>query len=133
MRYQPSLATPPSPVDVRLLDTRMARASGYFKPLKDKVICTRFEEGERITRGGLILADDNGKDSGIRPRWCQVWRVGSEVQDIAAGLYALVAHGRWTRGIELTEDDHTVVIRMVDPNDILMLSDELPEDVVLPA
>jgi len=40
-----------------------------------------------------------------------------------------VAHGRWTRGVEIEDSEGTVVtIRKVDPKDILLISDEQPSD-----
>ena len=37
-----------------------------------------------------------------------------------------VAHGRWTRGIEIEDADGKRTIRRVDPDDILLVSDEPP-------
>jgi hypothetical protein len=40
-----------------------------------------------------------------------------------------VAHGRWTRGVEIEDAEGTVItIRKVDPKDILLISDEQPSD-----
>ena len=43
-------------------------------------------------------------------------------------LLVCVAHGRWTRGVEIEMEGRTVTIRKVDPNDILIVSDEKPSD-----
>jgi hypothetical protein len=40
----------------------------------------------------------------------------------------LVAHGRWTRGIEIEDDTGVHTIRRVDADDILLMSDEQPSD-----
>jgi hypothetical protein len=37
---------------------------------------------------------------------------------------SLVAHGRWTRGVKIEDDEGEKTIRKIDPNDILMVSDE---------
>jgi len=39
----------------------------------------------------------------------------------------MVAHGRWTRGIDINDgsSDHKRTIRKIDPNDILLVSDSL--------
>ena len=38
----------------------------------------------------------------------------------------MVAHGRWSRGYKIQDDDGETVIRKVDPKDMLMVSDEDP-------
>jgi hypothetical protein len=44
----------------------------------------------------------------------------------------MVAHGRWTRGIDIADGqlDHKRTIRKIDPKDILLISDnpERPQD-----
>lgn len=99
-----------------------------LKPLNDVVIVSDMVFTERITTGGLILLSDNGKSSGIRPRWGRVYAVGSEQQDVQVGKWVLIAHGRWTRGIDIEDEDGKHTLRRVDPKDILMSADELPDD-----
>ena len=41
-------------------------------PLNDSVIVTDMIFDERFTTGGIVLLNDNGKSTGIRPRWGQV-------------------------------------------------------------
>jgi hypothetical protein len=36
----------------------------------------------------------------------------------------MIAHGRWTRGIKIEDTNGEQIIRKVDPNDILLVSDE---------
>jgi co-chaperonin GroES (HSP10) len=92
------------------------------RPLPNAVLVTNMEHGERVTAAGIIIPDDNGKSSGIKPRWGTVWAVGSNITDVAAGHRVLIAHGRWTRGVKVREPDgSTAVIRMVDPKDILVV------------
>ena len=43
-----------------------------LKPLKDSVIVAEMVFTERLSRGGLVLPNDNGKSLGIRPRWGRV-------------------------------------------------------------
>jgi len=97
-------------------------------PLRDTIIVSDMEFTERITRGGLIIPNDDMKSAGIRPRWGKVYAVGPEVKDIKVGQYILVAHGRWTRGITLDTPEGEKVIRKVDNNDILLVSDEPVKD-----
>ena len=83
---------------------------------------------QRITSSGIILPNDNGTGSGIRPRWGQVYAVGPEQTDVTVGQWICVAHGRWTRGIDIEDESGKKTLRRIDPNDILMVSDELPQD-----
>jgi hypothetical protein len=50
--------------------------------------------------------------------------VGPKQQEIQVGQYILISHGRWTRGIKIVDDSGEKIIRKVDTNDILMVSDE---------
>jgi hypothetical protein len=52
--------------------------------------------------------------------------VGPKQTDVTVGQWIMVAHGRWTRGIDIDDGttDHKVTIRKIDPKDILLLSDE---------
>jgi len=40
-----------------------------LQPLNDSVIVGEMVFDERITTGGIVLLNDNGKSTGIRPRW----------------------------------------------------------------
>jgi co-chaperonin GroES (HSP10) len=97
-------------------------------PLHDAVIVSDMTFDERITSGGIVLLNDNGTGRGIRPRWGQVYAVGPDQKDVAVGDWVLVAHGRWTRGIDVEDETGKVTLRRVDPKDILLMSDQLPED-----
>jgi co-chaperonin GroES (HSP10) len=100
-----------------------------LRPLKDTVLVTDMVFKERKLNSGLILLNDNGTTAGIRPRWGRIYAVGPDQKDYSVGDWICVAHGRWTRGVEIEETDGTVVtIRKVDPKDILLLSDEQPSD-----
>ena len=100
-----------------------------IKPLGTRVLVSNMQFGETKTRGGLILLDDDGKDHGIRPRWCQVYAVGPKQEDVKIGQWLLVAHGRWSRALEVKKDDNLVDVRMIDEKDILLISDEIPNDI----
>ena len=105
-----------------------------FKPIKiesiraldDHVLVADMNFKERITTSGILLLNDDGRTAGIRPRWAQVYAIGPDQEDIKVGQWILVAHGRWTRGVKLEDGDGEHVIRRIDPNDILLLSDEEP-------
>lgn len=95
-------------------------------PLHDAVIVRDMEFKGRQLSSGVILLSDNGKADGIRPRWGQVYAVGPKQKDVTVGQWICVAHGRWTRGLDIEDDEGTKTIRRVDPKDILLVSDEHP-------
>ena len=97
-------------------------------PLNDSVIVTDMMFDERFTTGGIVLLNDNGKSTGIRPRWGQVYAVGPEQHDVTVGQWVCVAHGRWTRGIDVEDETGKKTLRRVDPDDLLIVTDEQPQD-----
>jgi hypothetical protein len=99
-----------------------------IRPLGQSVIVNDMVFDERITRAGIVLLNDNGTTKGIRPRWAQVYAVGPEQKDVAVGDWVLVAHGRWTRGLDVEDETGTKTLRRVDPNDILIQSAEPVQD-----
>jgi hypothetical protein len=96
--------------------------------IKKDVIVTDMEFDQRITQAGLILPNDNGTSLGIRPRWGQVYAVGPDQTDVKIGQWICVAHGRWTRGLEIEDESGEKTIRKIDPKDILLVSDTQPQD-----
>ena len=104
-----------------------------IKPTHKNILVTDMEFNERISHHGIILPNDDMKSVGIRPRWCRVVAVGHEQKDVKPNEYILVAHGRWTRGIDFTDaEGKTVTVRLVDPKDVLLSADELPHDTTVP-
>lgn len=96
-----------------------------LKPLRDTVLVAEMNFEFRVTTSGIILPSDDGKNSGIRPRWGKVYAVGPEQKDVKVGQYICVAHGRWTRGIDIVDESgEKSTVRKVDNNDILLVSDE---------
>jgi co-chaperonin GroES (HSP10) len=99
-----------------------------LRPLNDSVIVGEMVFDQRFTKGGIVLLNDNGKSTGIRPRWGQVYAVGPEQLDVKVGEWVCVAHGRWTRGIDIEDENGKQTLRRVDPKDILIQCDEQPND-----
>jgi co-chaperonin GroES (HSP10) len=95
-----------------------------IQAIHDHVIVSDMTFDERITNGGILLLNDNGKGYGIRPRWGRVYAVGPEQQDVTVGQWILVEHGRWTRGLEIEDESGLRTIRKIDPACIMMVSDE---------
>jgi co-chaperonin GroES (HSP10) len=97
-------------------------------PLKNNIIVSDMSFDERITHGGIVLLNDDMKSSGIRPRWAKVYAIGPEQTDVEVGQYILISHGRWSRGINIEDETGEKTVRRVDPNDVLMISDEPVND-----
>jgi hypothetical protein len=98
--------------------------------MHDNIIVSDMHFDERISKGGIVLLDDDKKSSGIRPRWAKIYGLGPDVKDplLEIGKYILISHGRWTRGITVETPSGKVTLRKVDPNDILLVSDQPMED-----
>jgi co-chaperonin GroES (HSP10) len=97
-----------------------------FKPLRDWVIAADMNFDGRTLSSGIVLLKDNGKSDGIRPRWGRVYAVGPDQKDVSEGQWICVAHGRWTRGVDIEDETGKHTIRRIDHNDILLVSDEEP-------
>jgi|TARA_Y100000310_G_scaffold142744_1_gene142241 co-chaperonin GroES (HSP10) len=99
-----------------------------IRAIGSNILATMLEKGERTSAGGIVILDDEGKESGIRPRWCQVYDIGYDSDfrnDINPGDWILVAQGRWTDGVEV--DGKTVW--KIDPNGVLLCSEERPDGI----
>jgi co-chaperonin GroES (HSP10) len=99
-----------------------------LRALHDSVLVTEMSFDERKTSSGIVIPTDDGRDSGIRPRWAQIYAVGPEQRDVQVGQWVLVAHGRWTRGIKIDDHGQERVVRRVDNDDILLVTEERPTD-----
>lgn len=96
------------------------------QPLRDHVLVNEMNFEGRTLSSGIVLLNDNGKSDGIRPRWGQVYAVGPEQKEIQVGQWICVAHGRWTRGVEVEDETGKKTIRRIDHTDILLVSDIEP-------
>jgi hypothetical protein len=73
--------------------------------------------------------DDDGKEQGVHPRWAEVHAIGKDQKDVKVGQWVMVAHGRWTRTFIIeSEKGEKQECRMIDENDILLVSDEEPTE-----
>lgn len=101
---------------------------GTIKPLRKNVLVADMDFEERRTASGIIIQSDDGKAHGVRPRWARVWAIGPEQKDVKVGEWIYVEHGRWTRGIKIESEGKEITVRMVEPESILLQSDEKPQD-----
>ena len=107
----------------------MNKVAGKIIPLNDNILVSDMNFNERKTAGGIVLLSDDGKSEGVRHRWGKVWAIGPKQQDVKIGDWILVEHGRWTRGITFVDENgEEKVIRRIDVNAILMVTDEEPGD-----
>jgi co-chaperonin GroES (HSP10) len=98
-----------------------------IKPLKKRVLVSDMHFGETKTKGGIILTDDDGSEGGIHPRWAKVYAIGDQQEDVTVGQWVMVSHGRWSRGFKVRKEGVELEVRMIDENDILLVSDEEPD------
>ena len=96
-------------------------------PLKKRVLVSDMHFGERKSAGGIIVMDDDGSEGGIHPRWGKVYAVGDQQEDVKVGEWVMVSHGRWSRGFKIKKNGIELEVRMIDENDILLVSDDEPE------
>ena len=106
------------------------KVSGKVRPIHDGVLAMDMEFGERTTTGGIILSSDDGKERGIRPRWCQIYAIGHENKDpYEVGDWIYVEHGRWSRGFITDDTEHgEIELRLIDVNGIMLTSKDKPDD-----
>jgi co-chaperonin GroES (HSP10) len=105
----------------------MKPVEGTIRPLDKKVLVCEMEFGMEKSAGGILLHSDDGKSTGIHPRWAKVYAVGPNQQEVKVGEWILLEHGRWSRGINYrTPEGDDIVIRLADNNAILMSADEKP-------
>ena len=96
-------------------------------PLKKRVLVSDMHFGETKSKGGIILVDDDGTAEGIHPRWGKVYAVGNQQEDVKVGQWLMIAHGRWSRAFKVKKEGVELEVRMIDENDILLVSDDEPE------
>jgi co-chaperonin GroES (HSP10) len=100
---------------------------GKLTPLHNNVLVRDMDFSGRKLSSGIVLLGDDGKTDGIRPRWARVYAVGPEQCDVTPGQWVMIEHGRWTRGLEVEIDGEEFTLRRVDPNCIIFVSDEEPD------
>ena len=109
----------------KLMATQKTYKAKKLKTVHDHILVVDMEFGERLSQGGIILPGDDRTSQGIRPRWGRVYAVGPKQKTVRVGQWIMVAHGRWTRGVDIEDGelDHKRTIRKIDPKDILLVSD----------
>jgi co-chaperonin GroES (HSP10) len=105
----------------------MRAVASKLRPIKSHILVRDMNFGEQYTAGGIYIPSDDGKSEGVKPRWARVFAVGPEQVEVKVGEWILVEHGRWTRGLEVEEDDGTKFnIWRVDPTGVMLSADDRP-------
>lgn len=110
----------------------MKALASKIKPIRAHILVSDMNFGEQKTSSGIILRSDDGKSEGVKPRWAKVFAIGPEQTEVKVGEWVLLEHGRWTRGIEVEDENgEKFTIWRADPNGIMMSADNKPEGLEL--
>lgn len=102
-----------------------------IKAYKNHVLAELVDKGMRLSKGGILIIDDDMQQQGIRPRWFRIYSAGSRTYDLKDGEYVLVQHGRWSRGFRINlEGEDKWLYKLDYPDAIMLASDELPSEYV---
>ena len=108
---------------------RIYELKNGITPIRNNILVRNINFEESKSLGGIILLSDDGKDNGIRPRWGEVYATGPDQKEVKAGDWVYIEHGRWSRGIPIKDaDGNEFKIRRVDPDGIMLVGDEPPND-----
>lgn len=108
----------------------MKAQASKLRPIQKHILIRDMNFSSQTTASGIYIPSDDGKSEGVKPRWCRVFAIGPDQTEVNIGDWILVEHGRWTRGLEVEEDDGTkFVIHRVDPDGIMLSAKERPSDV----
>ena len=82
---------------------------GKLRALRNKVLVRNIDQGMRKSKGGIILTQSDAVSdgaAGIRPRWAEVYSVGSNIDWVKEGQWVLMEHGRWTMPVKLNDGEY---------------------------
>ena len=101
-----------------------------IKPRTDNIVCINADFGDTVTNAGIIIKKTLGKESGVTPRWMEVFDVGPDIDFLQPGQWVYVEYGRWTEGFKVKDDrlEEGQEIWKVDPAGCLAVADEKPSD-----
>lgn len=99
------------------------------RPLPKDILVYNMDLGEMKTSSGLVIQSDDGKAHGVKPRWAQIYKVGTSIEvDVKVGQWVLIEHGRWTRKIKIDDGESIKEVQKVEVSSIMAVSDERPND-----
>ena len=109
--------------------TNINTMEGKPNAIGNRVLVTDMYFGEQTSKGGIVVANDDGQTRGIYPRWGKVYSKGPENHDeYEVGQWILVEHGRWTRSFSMDDGTGSADYRMVETESVLAYADEKPNE-----
>ena len=105
-----------------------------IRPRTDNIFCINDDFGDTVTKQGIIIKKTLGKESGITPRWMEVFDVGPDIDWLQPGQWVYVEYGRWTEGFKIPQDDRLdpdQKIWKVEPSACMLVSDIDPSSSTL--
>ena len=99
------------------------------RPLSKDLLVINMDMGEQTTAAGIVIASDDGKAHGVKPRWAEVYKVGEKCElNVKQGQWVLIVHGRWTRKIKIDDGQGEKEFQKVETKSIIAVTDTLPND-----
>ena len=98
-------------------------------PLSKDLLVINMDMGEQTTAAGIVIASDDGKAHGVKPRWAEVYKVGERCEiSVRPGQWVLIEHGRWTRKIKIDDGQGEKEFQKVEVKSIMAVADQRPND-----
>jgi co-chaperonin GroES (HSP10) len=99
------------------------------RPLSKDLLVINMDMGEQTTAAGIVIASDDGKAHGVKPRWAEVYKVGEDCKiDVKPGQWVLIEHGRWTRKIKIDDGNGEKEFQKVEVKSVIAVSNQRPND-----
>ena len=99
------------------------------RPLPKDLLVIAMDMGEQITNAGIVIASDDGKAHGVKPRWAEVYKVGEQCEiSVRPGQWVLIEHGRWTRKIKIDDGNGEKEFQKVEVKSVIAVADQKPND-----
>lgn len=99
------------------------------RALASDLLVINMDMGEQKSNGGIVIASDDGKAHGVKPRWAEVYKVGEECElDVKVGQWVLIEHGRWTRKMKIDDGEGEKEFQKVEVKSVIAVTDEKPSD-----
>jgi co-chaperonin GroES (HSP10) len=99
------------------------------RALPKDILVINMDMGEQVTDAGIVIASDDGKAHGVKPRWAEVYKVGNDCGiNVKEGQWVLIEHGRWTRKIKIDDGLGEKEFQKVEVKSIVAVSDQKPND-----
>lgn len=100
------------------------------KAIGDNVLASmvKVTGTHRVLASGILLADKDMTESGIRPRWFKVESVGPNVTFVDVGQFVYVEHGRWSNQMKIQQGtgSESTSVWLLDNEKCLLVSDSDP-------